>query len=240
MEKQKPVGIVYACVRLEPRTTIEHSAKGGRHATQAHHVLKKVDSAVDRRASYSSDAVTFHTVVATNIIFLCITEADYRQGLAYQFLDKVREAYISNRGPNANDSMQAHLRREMDFFNSPKADKLKNLQTEIAGVKDIMIDNIEHLMERGERIDSLCSRTSELADESHEFFDNSRTLRRKMWWKNLKLMLLIGFIVTLAIFILVLFLCGGFSFPKCKSDAPPPATAPPVTPAPTVTPAPSA
>ena len=227
----KQPSIVYACLRLDPRTTVEHSAKGGRHQSQAQQVLKKVDSTVDKRASYAADSVTFHTVVATNIVYLCITETDYRQGLAYQFLDKLREAYIGNRGPNALDSMQAHLRREMDFFNSPKADKLKTLQKEIDGVKDIMIDNIEHLLERGEKIESLVSRTSDLADESHEFFDNSRTLRRKMWWKNLKLMLLIGFIVVLAITSLGIVLCGGFDFHKGKSD-PPAATAAPATAAP--------
>lgn len=214
--------IFYSCIKIDARTTVEHAARSGNYGAEAHRVMQRIEVKADRRASYSADSVVFHVQIANQVLYMCVCDTEYRQGLAFQFLGKLKDAYMTNRGPGAVASLNAQLKREMETFNSGKGDKLQQLQSEIDSVKGIMMQNIDQLLERGERIDVLVGQTSELADQSDAFFDNSRTLRKKMWWKNVKLMLLIGFVIVLVIFVIVLIACGGFKFPKCKSDPPPP------------------
>jgi vesicle-associated membrane protein 7 len=73
------------------------------------------------------------------------------------------------------------------------------VQREIDDVRGIMTRNIEGLLERGERIDLLVDKTDRLGGSAREFRVRSRGLRRKMWWKNVKLMGLLGLVLVLII-----------------------------------------
>lgn len=67
---------------------------------------------------------------------------------------------------------------------SGKQDAIQNAQGEIDNVRGIMSQNIETLLERGERIDLLVDKTDRLGGSAHEFRVRSRGLRRQMWWKS--------------------------------------------------------
>lgn len=78
----------------------------------------------------------------------------------------------------------------------------------------------DKILERSEKIELLVDKTHQLAESSTRFEKQSRSLRRNMWWKNLKMKLLIGFIVLVRP-------CGGAAarsppqgsrpFPPCSS-----------------------
>ena len=67
-----------------------------------------------------------------------------------------------------------------------KQDAIGNVQNEIENVRGIMTENIERVLERGERIDLLIDKTDRLGGTAQDFRVSSRGLRRKMWWKNVK------------------------------------------------------
>ena len=83
-----------------------------------------------------------------------------------------------------------------------KEDAIGNVQQEIESVRDIMTQNIERVLERGERIDLLVDKTDRLGAGAHDFRVRSRGLRRRMWCKNVKLMVLLSFVVACYIFLL--------------------------------------
>lgn len=82
-------------------------------------------------------------------------------------------------------------------------DAISNVQREIEDVRGIMTRNIEGLLERGERIDLLVDKTDRLGGSAREFRVRSRGLKRRMWWKNVKLMGLLGFVVVLILVTIV-------------------------------------
>ena len=96
-----------------------------------------------------------------------------------------------------------------------KQDAIQNVQEEIDGVKGIMSKNIETLLERGERIDLLVDKTDRLGGSAHDFRVRSRGLRRKMWWKNVKLMVLLIAVVIFLIYLFVGFGCGFPGWGRC-------------------------
>jgi vesicle-associated membrane protein 7 len=83
-------------------------------------------------------------------------------------------------------------------------DAIGNARREIEDVKGIMTKNIEGLLERGERIDLLVDKTDRLGGSAREFRVRSRGLKRKMWWKNVKLMALLATVLVLIILAIVI------------------------------------
>ena len=89
-----------------------------------------------------------------------------------------------------------------------QSDAIATARAELADAKITMTDNIERVLDRGERIDLLVNQTDRLGGSARDFRVRSRTLRRAMWWKNVKLMALAGVVVVFLIYLLVGMGCG--------------------------------
>ena len=78
------------------------------------------------------------------------------------------------------------------YNTSPPTDELSRAQAELAQVKDIMVQNVEQILSRGERIELLVDKTDNMASQATAFRRGARTVRRGMWWKNVKVVALGG------------------------------------------------
>ena len=87
-------------------------------------------------------------------------------------------------------------------------DAILNVRAEMDNVRGIMNENIERVLERGERIDLLVDKTDRLGAGAHDFRVRSRGLRRRMWWKNAKLMVLLGVVAVFLLYLFIGFGCG--------------------------------
>ena len=83
-------------------------------------------------------------------------------------------------------------------------DAVGSVQREMDDVRGIMTRNIEGLLERGERIDLLVDKTDRLGGSAREFRVRSRGLKRQMWWRNVKLMALLGLVLVLILLTIVI------------------------------------
>jgi hypothetical protein len=59
-----------------------------------------------------------------------------------------------------------------------------------------MVQNVEQILSRGERIELLVDKTDNMASQATAFRRGARTVRRQMWWKN-KRVLGLGVLVAL-------------------------------------------
>ncbi|OBS81227.1 hypothetical protein A6R68_20562 [Neotoma lepida] len=82
-------------------------------------------------------------------------------------------------------------------------DRVRNLQSEVEGVKNIMTQNVERILARGENLDHLRNKTEDL-----EATTTSQKVARKFWWKNVKMIVIICVIVLVIIILIVLFATG--------------------------------
>jgi vesicle-associated membrane protein 7 len=76
------------------------------------------------------------------------------------------------------------------YNTSPPTDELTNVQNSLAQVKDIMVQNVEQILGRGERIELLVDKTDNMASQATAFRRGARTVRRQMWWKNTRILAL--------------------------------------------------
>ena len=94
--------------------------------------------------------------------------------------------------------------------NTEGGDAIGNVRREIDDVRGIMTRNIEGLLERGERIDLLVDKTDRLGGSAREFRVRSTGLKRRMWWKNVKLMGLLALVVVLILVTVVISVRSNF------------------------------
>ncbi|NXH11472.1 VAMP8 protein, partial [Bucco capensis] len=85
---------------------------------------------------------------------------------------------------------------------------LQALQREVEGVKTIMSQNVERILARGENLEQLHSKGQDLEATSENFKTTSQKVARRYWWKNVKLLIVLGF-VGLIILILIILLATG-------------------------------
>ncbi|XP_066495573.1 vesicle-associated membrane protein 8 [Tiliqua scincoides] len=87
-------------------------------------------------------------------------------------------------------------------------ERMKNLQSEVEGVKNIMTQNVERILARGENLDHLRNKTEDLEATSEHFKTTSQKVARKYWWKNVKMIAIICIIVAIIILFIILFATG--------------------------------
>jgi vesicle-associated membrane protein 7 len=143
------------------------------------------------------------------------------QRIPFGFLANLQKRFFEDFDPDATDfallpsygcaSFNGAMRRLMEEqggTESGQRDALRTAQREIEGVREIMTENIERVLERGERIDLLVDKTDRLGNTARDFRVRSRGLRRRMWWKNVKLMVLLILVVVFLLYLFVGFGCG--------------------------------
>lgn len=137
--------------------------------------------------------------------------------MSFGFLLEAKQRFLAQLPPDATDfsdlptygaaQFNGELRRLMVEYGTTaqgRDDALGNVRREIDDVRGIMTRNIEGLLERGERIDLLVDKTDRLGGNAREFRVRSRGLKRRMWWKNVKLMALLALVVVLILVTVVI------------------------------------
>jgi len=81
--------------------------------------------------------------------------------------------------------------------------KTAAIQAQIDDTVEIMRDNISKVAERGERLDSLQDKTDNLAVSAQGFRRGANRVRKNMWWKDMKMRLIIGGAIAIIIVIIV-------------------------------------
>lgn len=209
----KPTNVLLSECAVKPSANVSTMVRG--------QLLPKITDpdaipAGEKRVSYGGDSNLVQILYRSKIAFICVTEKTYPAYMAFKYLDKIATNFIAfyredaHRTPQACQSFTRQLKQEADFFNSPDADKLKKIHRDIDQVKNVMVENIDNILTRGEKIENLLEKTNLLLGESTTFQSNSNALRKKMWLKNVKMIAIIVFILIAIITIIVLVACQGF------------------------------
>lgn len=106
---------------------------------------------------------------------------------------------------------------------TPDVNQVQSLQSQVDGVKDIMTQNVDRILARGERLDDLMGKTEDLEAGAQNFKHTSQKVARAYWWKNVKLIVLIV-VIVLVIVLVIIFLATGVI--PTSTPAPKPTLAP--------------
>ncbi|KAF3696181.1 Vesicle-associated membrane protein 8 [Channa argus] len=101
-------------------------------------------------------------------------------------------------------------------------DKVQTLKDQVDGVKNIMTQNVDRILARGERLDDLMGKSEDLQAGAQHFKQTSQKVARSYWWKNVKLIVVIIVIVLIVVLIIILLATGVIPV----SSSPPPVVPP--------------
>ncbi|XP_011861097.1 PREDICTED: synaptobrevin-1 isoform X2 [Vollenhovia emeryi] len=81
--------------------------------------------------------------------------------------------------------------------------KLQQTQATVEEVVGIMKVNVEKVLERDQKLSELENRADALQQGATQFEQHAGKLKRKYWWKNLKMMLILGIICVVILIIII-------------------------------------
>jgi vesicle-associated membrane protein 7 len=245
------MAFIYSLVAREKVVLAEYydaSLYKGNFVVITRAVLEKLDFSKNIKKAYVYDKYMIHFVIYDRIIYLVVTEAMEQASRirALAFLEDIHErftsTYNSAKIENAaayemNNEFSRVLAKQMEYFSKdPSVDKITVVRSQIEKVKGIMMENIEALIERSEKIGLLVEKTNQMQTDSLNFKEKSVKVKRKMWWKNFKLWIVIVVLLIILAWLIASAICG-FTFQKCaSSESPHPSPPPPPPPSPSPTP----
>ncbi|KAN0036517.1 hypothetical protein ACTFIV_001815 [Dictyostelium citrinum] len=221
--------IIYSLVARGSSVLAEFTSTNGNFVTITRRILDLIPPN-DTKMSYVYEKYIFHYLVSDTLTYLCMADEEFGRRIPFTFLDDVKNRFKSmygDKGKTAiaygmNSDFSRTLENLMDHYsNTTRVDTMSRTMAEIDEVKNILVSDIApQLLKRGEKIEMLVERTDTLNQQSFKFKKQSKQLKCAMWWKNVKLMLVLGAIVLLIIFIIVMSYCDGFrSGSKCRSSS---------------------
>ncbi|MEW5303827.1 MAG: hypothetical protein WDW36_006481 [Sanguina aurantia] len=215
-------GILYALVARGGNVLAEHSVVGGNANVIAVRLLEKLPEE-DTRVSYTQDRMMFHVAVVDGVAYMCMAEESFGRRIPFAFLEDIKAKFSSLYGEAAllavayeyNSEFSRVLQERMTYYSSdPAADTINRVKGEILEVKGIMINNIEKVLDRGERLDVLLDKTEGLQDVAFTFRREARRLKQSMWWQNTRLWIGLAAALTALAYFIAAVTCG-IALNKC-------------------------
>eukprot|EP00057_Strongylocentrotus_purpuratus_P033045 XP_789920.2 PREDICTED: vesicle-associated membrane protein 7 [Strongylocentrotus purpuratus] len=211
--------ILYSCIARGTTILVEVS-KSYEHNFQqvVGSMMQNLASHDNYKSVYTSSDYLFHVVIKDRICYMCATTVDFRKQTAYSFImeimTKVANCSLAQRVHHAGEmeldrDFSSVLGQEMDHFSNLKGggnDKIAVLQDQVDEVKDIMTQNIDKVLSRGEKLDDLLVKTEDLEASARTFQKTAAKVSNKFWWQNTRMKILL--LVVVFVIILVVLLIG--------------------------------
>ena len=104
----------------------------------------------------------------------------------------------------------------MHLYNTPEqVDNVAKLWKETEQVNQIINEDLQRLIDRGEKIEVLVNKTETMASLSLDMRDASKTIKNEMFWKNWKFKVLIIILAFVLVYFVMAAFCGGLSLSGC-------------------------
>lgn len=209
--------LIYALVARGTTVLAEYTAFSGNFSTVAVQCLARAPTGANSRTTYTADQHCFNMLADGGFTYMVVSEDAAGRQLPFACLERIKDDFVRRHAEDGKSAI-AHaldaafapkLKAHMDFCtqNPQELSKLGKVKQEVSQVKNIMLDNIERVLDRGEKIELLVDKTENLRSQADTFHRTGRQLRNRMWWQNLKMKLLVGGVVLGIILIIFLVSC---------------------------------
>jgi len=230
---EKMAALLYAVIANEtsPTPLVEVSLVSGNFNLVCLQLIKTLRPNSSMSYNYENQCFPprymFHTLNEDSLSYVCLSDSAFPAQSAYDFLFDLRDKFTSKYGAqsktaiglSAKDFAQI-VKERMAYFNNPSSDHLQMTRRNIEEAHKVMIENLDKVLSRGQKIELLVDKTALMSDEAVTMRRTVRTrqatkVKQHYWWKNLKMSLLMIAVLLAIGLVVVLVLCGGVRFPDC-------------------------
>jgi len=174
--------------------------------SQAKKIVKQLTAASPSKVSIDSGSSFFHYINSGNVCYLCLTDRTYPKRLAFNYLEELQREFVSKYESDVAGATRPYAFIKFDTFiqktkklyiDTRTQRNLHKLNDELHDVQDIMKQNIQDVLGRGEKLDSVSSKSETLRNASSKYakdarYLNTRALLRKYGPLAIVMLLVIG------------------------------------------------
>ena len=167
-------------------------------------------------------------VVATELIDVAEKAYSYLKSVKNRFAhemkfeEKINDNSISISKYCLNPQFKTELTSIITQFNNNKKlwasqnsmRELKQVQTQVTEVVEIMRNNIDQVLVRGDALDDMIDRADELQQQTHQFQQQTAQVHRSFWWRDFKWKLIMGTVVIIFLSLIVWWIASFFHHDK--------------------------
>ncbi|CAB3234813.1 unnamed protein product [Arctia plantaginis] len=181
----------------------------------------------DKKTTYSTGGFLFHYVSENKLVYFCITDDKFPYPRAFSFLEEVKGKFLASfeglpavavpyAAVNQIDggAFDRVLQTEMTKYNENKK-TLPNIKADLEDLKNIMVQNVDKMTLRGERLENLVDRTDVLASSTTVYRSTAVQVQRKYWWQNIRMQIIMVSVLAVLVYFCGAAACGGLKWPKC-------------------------
>ncbi|KDQ53908.1 hypothetical protein JAAARDRAFT_38877 [Jaapia argillacea MUCL 33604] len=211
------MSLIHALVARGSTILAEHQA-GKRDFSQATQTILSKIPPNNSKLTYVWEQYLFHYISENGFTYLVMADDAAGRRMPFAFLSDLQRKFTSLPSSSTSTETPAYglqgsfspvIAQLVEQYNtSPPTDELTRAQNELNQVKDIMVQNVEQILSRGERIELLVDKTDNMAQQATAFRRGARAVRRQMWWKNGKILMLSGLVALILLWIIVAQCCG--------------------------------
>eukprot|EP01018_Ginkgo_biloba_P021206 Gb_10498 [translate_table: standard] len=214
--------LIYSFVARGTVILAEYTEFTGNFTSIANQCLQKLPSS-NNKFTYDCDHHTFNYFVEDGFTYCVVADESVGRQIPMAFLERIKDDFKKRYGGGRADIAVANslnkefgpkLKEHMEYCVShpEEINNFSKVKAQVSEVKGVMMDNIEKVLERGETIEVMVDKTNNLRSQAQDFRNQGNQIRRKMWFQNMKIKLIVLGIILSLILIIWLSVCRGF---KC-------------------------
>ncbi|XP_022873725.1 putative vesicle-associated membrane protein 726 [Olea europaea var. sylvestris] len=213
--------LIYSFVARGTVILAEYTEFTGNFTSIAFQCLQKLPAS-NNKFTYNCDGHTFNYLAENGFTYCVVAVESVGRQIPIAFLERVKDDFNKRYGAgkaatasanSLNKEFGPKLKEQMQYCidHPEEISRLAKVKAQVSEVKGVMMENIEKVLERGDKIEILVDKTENLRSQAQDFRTHGTQMRRKMWLKNMKIKLIVLGIIIALILIIVLSVCRGFS-----------------------------
>lgn len=158
--------------------------------------------------------LSYHIMTDNELAFAILADAAISRRQGHAVLDEVsktfRKMFVESVAKLGAKTVDVFVKPYRDLLlraaeaGDPE-DKVRRVRLAVDEVRDMALDNVERVIQRGQRIDDIVQSTEDLQLQAQGFQRSSRELRQQLWWNSVKGKIIVGgavaFFVILVMFV---------------------------------------
>ncbi|XP_050217018.1 vesicle-associated membrane protein 724 [Mercurialis annua] len=211
---------IYSFVARGTMILAEYTEFTGNFPAIAAQCLQRLPSSNDK-FTYNCDHHTFNFLVEDGYAYCVVAKESVSKQISIAFLERMKADFKNRYGGGKADTaiakslnkefgpiMKEHMKYIIDH--AEEIEKLLKVKAQVSEVKSVMLGNIDKVIDRGEAITTLADKTETLHDQAQAYKKQGTQIRRKMWYQNMKIKLVVLGILLLLVLVIWLSICQGF------------------------------
>ena len=174
---------------------------------QAKKIFKALSDRSPKKCSIESEQYYFHYIIEFGACFLTLCDKSFDKKLAFSFLQNLSEEFFNEYGDKINSKnlrpypfieFNSYIQKtKKKFQDNRRSSKVNLLNTELNDIQRIMLENVQDILNRGEKLSDVDLKVQDLRNQSKVFEKNASELN-----SNSMAVIITGSSIVLLIFII--------------------------------------